>query len=144
MRADKETICLSIQKKSIDRGRGDGEGEMERYPCRVNVAFAPWVFEAICQFWWILLQPSLSTNDANSDKVPSCLQEQKSDCRVHPVDEEGHLQNRLHVPNLAEQELEIISPSADGHCRTFVTSAALCSISLICSCIKPMQFTSAG
>lgn len=41
MRADKETICLSIQKKSIDRGRGDGEGEMERYPCRVNVAFAP-------------------------------------------------------------------------------------------------------
>lgn len=74
-----------------------------------------------------------SMNDANSDdfKVPSCLQEQKSDCRVHPVDEEGHLQNRLHVPNLAEQELEIISPSADGHWRTFVTSAALCSMSVM-------------
>lgn len=34
MRADKETICLSIQKKSIDRGRGrDGEIPLSSQCC---------------------------------------------------------------------------------------------------------------
>ncbi len=45
---------------------------------------------AIWQFYWILFQLPLTVNDAHSDvlKVPSRPHEQKSDCRVHPVDEE--------------------------------------------------------
>lgn len=66
------------------------EEEMARYPCQVDVVFVLCVSGAICQFQWILFQLPLSVNDANSDvfKVRSCLYEQKSDCRVHPVDEE--------------------------------------------------------
>lgn len=59
---------------------------MERYPCQVDVAFALSLVGNLA----ILFQLPLAVSYSNSGvfKVPSCLYEQKSDCRVHPVDEE--------------------------------------------------------